>query len=56
VAYTFLNLLDSAHTVSVFAVRQPSNIIKKIQSYSTVTLFARFLGLSTSQPRNSAMW
>ena len=25
-------------------------------SYSTVTLFARFLGWSTSQPRRTAMW
>jgi len=25
-------------------------------SYSTVTLFARFRGLSTSQPRRTAMW
>ena len=25
-------------------------------SYSTVTLFARFRGLSTSQPRSTAMW
>ena len=24
--------------------------------YSTVTLFARFLGLSTSQPRKTATW
>lgn len=24
--------------------------------YSTVTLFARFLGWSTSQPRRTAMW
>jgi hypothetical protein len=26
------------------------------QGYSTVTLFARFRGLSTSQPRRTAMW
>lgn len=25
-------------------------------AYSTVTLLARFLGLSTSQPRRTAMW
>jgi len=25
-------------------------------SYSTVTLLARFLGWSTSQPRMTAMW
>jgi hypothetical protein len=24
--------------------------------YSTVTLFAKFLGLSTSQPRSTATW
>jgi hypothetical protein len=28
---------------------------KKLLSYSTVTLFARFLGWSTSQPRSTAM-
>ena len=26
------------------------------ENFSTVTLFARFLGLSTSQPRSMAVW
>jgi len=29
---------------------------KHVQAYSTVTDFARFLGLSTSLPRSNAAW
>jgi hypothetical protein len=33
-----------------------SETIGYLQPYSTVTLLARFRGLSTSQPRSTAQW
>ena len=33
-----------------------NNNLRRNRCYSTVTLFARFLGWSTSQPRRTAMW
>ena len=33
-----------------------STILHKVLAHSTVTLFARLRGRSTSHPRNTAMW
>jgi hypothetical protein len=33
-----------------------TTVIALAQNYSTVTLFARFLGLSTLHPRKTAAW
>jgi hypothetical protein len=46
-------LLDEVLHLSHF---HPTTIAQEITIYSTVTLFARFLGWSTSQPRRTAMW
>ena len=40
-----------------FAFRRTGrNMYLLFYSYSTVTLLAKFLGWSTSQPRRTAMW
>jgi hypothetical protein len=41
--------------VKIWATR-PTNQGNEVNLYSDVTLFAKFLGWSTSQPRWTAMW